>query len=441
MTKRTLAIGVALMGALGCSSSPNTANIKPSDGGSDAPKEAGGETGTTTDGPTSDGGVVLNEQQLRGQYLVTTVIGCPECHTPMKADGTPDMSKFLAGNANFVVLPDGSKLGSRNLTNDATGLKNRTDAEIKDMFLNGKRPITAADGGAAGSGGTDAGSDAHDAAGDALDANDAAAEANDAAVADAGAPDASADGGSSAGSSNAYLNPVMPYYVFHNMTDEDADAIVAYLRTVPGVNNEIPRRSAVFDVPAPANYLDPDLIPLPRADYMERESALRGRYLASESGLCIECHTKHLMTGPDPLDTTKLFQGGEDFSALFASTLMIHPVSKNLTSDVATGLGSWTFDQVYNAIKMGKDKNGGGICPPMPTNDYKNLTMDDATDIANYIKSLPAAVNMINDMCVFPPMASPDGGTDGAEAGMMSEAGTEAGGDTSADTGSEAGSD
>jgi hypothetical protein len=440
MTKRTLAIGIALVGALGCGSSSNTANIKAPDGGGDAAKEAGNEAGPTDANDAGEGGSSLTAQQLRGQYLVTTVIGCPDCHTPMKADGTPDMSKFLAGNPNFVVLPNGDKLGSRNLTNDATGLKNRTDAEIKDMFLNGKRPITAMDGGAGGTGGTDAGAAGTDGSAAGSDAGDAApADAGDAGptdAGDAGPTDAAGEAGAGAGSSNAFLNPIMPYYVFHNMTEEDADAIVAYLRTVAGVNNEIPRRSASFDVPAPANPLDADVIPLPRTDYPARESALRGRYLAAQSGLCVECHTKHLPPGgPDVLDTTKLFQGGEDFSAVFAATLMIHPVSKNLTSDDATGLGTWTFMQVYNAIKTGKDKNGGGICPPMPTADYMNLTMDDATDIANYIKSLPAAMNLINDMCVFPPM-TPDGGADGAEAG--SEAGAEVGGDTSADTGEDA---
>ena len=33
----------------------------------------------------------------------------------------PDLTKFLAGNANFIVLPNGHKLPSRNLTKDAPG--------------------------------------------------------------------------------------------------------------------------------------------------------------------------------------------------------------------------------------------------------------------------------------------------------------------------------
>jgi len=374
-------------GGDGKKSDAKPSDSKPADGG-DAPadvpaSETGGETG-------GDGGVVLTPLQSRGKYLVDNVVACGDCHTPRKADGSPDFTKYLAGNAMFVVLPNGDKMASRNLTNDETGLKNRTDAEIKAMFMDGKRPL-------------------------------------------------------STGTGTEALNPVMPYYVFHNMTSADGDAIVAYLRTVKGVMNELPRRSASFDLPMPAKYIDPNKIPLPLDTFAERESALRGRYLAAESGLCVECHTEHQM-GADPIKTAKMFQGGEDFSAFFATTLMIHPVSKNLTSDNATGLGTWTVEDIVKVLKMGKAKDGSGICPPMPVGPmgaYGGLTDADALDIANYIKSLPPATNAIVDMCVFPPMMPGDGGaTDGPKEGGA-EGGTEGGateGGTDGGTG-DAGSD
>ena len=60
------------------------------------------------------------------------------------------MAPSSPSTATIAPLPTGEKLPSRNLTNDETGLKNRTDAEIKDMFLNGKRPVQGnTDGGAA----------------------------------------------------------------------------------------------------------------------------------------------------------------------------------------------------------------------------------------------------------------------------------------------------
>jgi hypothetical protein len=198
------------------------------------------------------------------------------------------------------------------------------------------------------------------------------------------------------------------------MSAADANAIAVYLGSLPAVANALPARSPSFDVTSPAAYLDPSTIPTPAATYSAYASAIRGRYLATETGLCIECHTKHLTDGPMPLDITKFFQGGEDFSAFFAGTLNIHPVSLNLTSDPTTGLGDWTPGDIVTELKTGIDKDGNGICPPMPVGPlgaYGGLTSGDALDIANYIKSLPPTVNYIADVCTFPPPPPSDGGT------------------------------
>ena len=174
------------------------------------------------------------------------------------------------------------------------------------------------------------------------------------------------------------LNPVMPYYVFHNMDADDADAIVAYLRTVPGVNNAIPRRAASFDVPAPAPPLDVTKLPAPPASYPNLASAMRGQYLAARGRICIECHTKHLAPGAATvLDEAHFFAGGEDFSSLFASTLMIHPVSKNITSDNTTGVGTWSVADIVTVLKQGKAKDGTGICPPMPVGPNRRVSPSD----------------------------------------------------------------
>lgn len=328
--------------------------------------DAGIADASIVDGSGMDSGAVdggLSAVVARGKYLVDNVIACADCHTPKLPSGAPDMSKYLAGNANFVKLPSGDVLPSRNLTPDkTTGLGSYTAAQIKRMIVDGVAP--------------------------------------------------GADGGTAA------LNSVMPYYVFHNMAASDADAIVAYLQSLPAVVNDVGKRSAFFDVPAPADYLDPAAIPTPANSYPQRESAMRGRYLATETGLCIECHTPHVQGGNKPLDTNKFFWGGEDFSAFFAGTLNIRPVSANLTSDPATGLGDWTTKDITTVLLQGKDDHGDGICPPMPAGPmgaYGGLTPQDALDIANYIKSLPPAVNDVPDMCTWPPVAPVDGGRmDGA---------------------------
>jgi mono/diheme cytochrome c family protein len=322
--------------------------------------ETGANDSLTIDAPAANGDAVdggLSALATRGKYLVQNVVACSDCHTPNLSSGAPNMALYLAGNANFVKLPSGDAMGSPNLTPDkATGLGGFTAAQIKRMFMDGVLP---------------------------------------------------SDGGTAA------LNPIMPYYVFHNMASEDADAIVAYLQSLQAISNPIPNRSATFDVSVPAEYLDPVTIPTPADSYPQKASALRGRYLAAESGLCIECHTQHLPPGPKTLDTSRFFQGGEDFSSFFAGTLKIHPVSANLTSDATTGLGDWTAEQIVTVLKLGKDDHGDGICPPMPVGPngaYGGLTAQDALDIANYIKSLPPAVHDVPDICQWPPLPSVDAG-------------------------------
>jgi mono/diheme cytochrome c family protein len=283
---------------------------------------------------------------IRGEYLVKHVSACGDCHTPVLPSGLRDGSKYLAGNADFMVRPDGTRLPSRNLTPHASGLGARSAAEIKQMFLDGR------------------------------------------------------DGSQA-------LNPVMPYYVFHNITADDADAIVVYLRSVPGVDNSVPGRSADFDVSDPAVPLAMAKVPAPTG--ADKDSAIRGRYLATQTGLCIECHTLHTNDLSLALDRTRFFQGGEDFSS-FVTSLGIHPVAANLTSDRDTGLGRWTINDIVTVLKSGKDKDGNSLCPPMPVGPsgaFGGLTQADATDIANYIKSIPAASNVVAGTCTWPPTNPP----------------------------------
>lgn len=309
--------------------------------------EAGGAA-EMAGAPQSGGAAGIGNEDphvARGEYLVNHVAACPDCHTPRDDKGAPILEQFLAGAECFVQLPNGDCLNSRNLTSDETGLAGYTDEQIKNMIQNG------------------------------ID------------------------------DENKPLNPVMPYYVYHNISAADISDIVAYLRTVPAVVHDVPENGDSFVVPAAANPVDAATIPMPADDFPERDSALRGRYLAGNLGVCLECHTQHEDAGsPDVIKPEKFFAGGELFQIGLPST----PVSANLTSDKETGLGDWTVDQIVKAMLEGVDDEGKGLCPPMPFGPmgaFGGMTKADATDIANYIKSLPAISNQIDDMCSFPPAA------------------------------------
>ena len=309
----------------------------------------------------SEGATELHPEQEqrvgRGRYLVNVVGAGGDCHTPRLPGGAPDESRTLAGVDCFIDAdpsnPDFGCLSARNLTHHETGLKNRSDAQIRDMFLKGERP---ADSG--------------------------------------GKPSA--------------LHPIMPYWVLGNMRDADADAIVAYLRTVPGIDHRVAPRQAPFEQTDPVPRFPAAKIPRPDASYPDQAAALRGRYLAGELGVCLECHTPRDTVDAPLLD--RAFQGGRVFTR---SGLGLPPgfpeliYTSNLTPD-PSGIGGWTIEEIVAALKQGKDKNQGGspMCPPMPSGPmgaFASLTDDDARDIAHYLLSIPGAHNPVPSDCQPPP--------------------------------------
>lgn len=328
--------------------------------------------GDNRDVPTPDAAVdaPVVDPVLRGQYIMNVLGACTFCHTPLLGNGMRDPTMLLAGvdcfidfdSPTFVDDLDGTGcLSTRNLTNHETGLKNATDAQIKDAFRNGIRT----------------------------------------------------DG--------KRMFPIMPYWLFHNMTDEDADAIVAYLRTVPGIDNtvkpnEVPISLYNDNQPSPFDYVpfvtDTE-IPLPSGG-ANNESAMNGRYLTSMAGLCIDCHTPEAMPFSFALDMTKAFGGGKVFAkgqlGLVDTAGNAYPnriITRNLTPD-ATGLMGWTKDQIKDAINNGKDRDGDGVCAATHgglTSPYAALEDQDLEDIAEYLVSLPPVVHdTAAKNCGLPPL-------------------------------------
>jgi mono/diheme cytochrome c family protein len=120
------------------------------------------------------------EDVARGKYLVS-VAGCNDCHTPGYFFGKPDESRYLGGSEVGFEVPGVGVFHGPNLTSDKeSGLGSWTDAQIVAALTTGKRP----------------------------------------------------DG--------RELVPVMPWRAFANFTKEDVSSIVAFLRTLPPVQNKTP---------------------------------------------------------------------------------------------------------------------------------------------------------------------------------------------------------
>ena len=156
------------------------------------------------------------------------------------------------------------------------------------------------------------------------------------------------------------------------------------------------------------------------SDARKKSQVERGKYLVDVGG-CNDCHSPKIFTpkGPVP-DESKLLSGHpadtklpqvpqgviapDQWGALATNdfTAWTGPwgtsFTRNLTPDVATGLGSWTEDIFIKAIRTGKDMGEGlDILPPMPWPGYKIMTDDDLKAIFAYLKSLKPIENAVPD--------------------------------------------
>ena len=113
----------------------------------------------------------------------------------------------------------------------------------------------------------------------------------------------------------------------------------------------------------------------------------RGEYLV-HAEMCGLCHTIINRTG---------IYRADDFYLAGGMRVGLYPhgyyVSRNLTSDSASGLGAWTDEQVATAIRNGRAPTRALNPHAMPWVFLHALTPDDALAIGRYLKTLPAVRN------------------------------------------------
>ncbi|MDB5811575.1 MAG: alcohol dehydrogenase [Betaproteobacteria bacterium] len=181
------------------------------------------------------------------------------------------------------------------------------------------------------------------------------------------------------------LYPAFPYPNYTRVTRADTDALFAYLRTVPPVEQAAREHTLRF----PYNnrfllagwrllYFKPGVFE-PVAD---RDAAWnRGAYLVQGLGHCNACHTGRTALG------------GTDLKADLAGGMipMLNWYAPSLTSDVEAGLGDWQIAEIVQLLKTGVAQRSA-IFGPMSEVVYRSLQHLSASDVqamAAYLKSLP----------------------------------------------------
>ncbi|MBX3577689.1 MAG: cytochrome C [Rhizobiaceae bacterium] len=248
----------------------------------------------------------------RGEYLVRGPAGCGNCHTPIGPNGFV-MEQELAGRLVEDIEPFTAY--SANLT-PAGPIAQWSDAELAKAIREGIRP----------------------------------------------------DG--------SLIGPPMPFAMYKGLGDEDLNAIVAFLRTLPAVENEVP--ASTYRIPLPPAYGPPveSVTAPPRGVTVEY-----GAYLAGPVAHCMECHTPQGPQGP-MLDTAA-GQGGFEFHGPWGTS-----VSSNITpSD--DGIAGWTDEELKAMITQGVRPGGAPMLPPMPYPFLAKTTAEDLDAIILYLRSLP----------------------------------------------------
>ncbi len=187
------------------------------------------------------------------------------------------------------------------------------------------------------------------------------------------------------------LFPLMPYANFNRMAKSDLLSIVAYLRTLKPINNKVPDRQLMIPIsmayPGPAlqKSVDGNVMP------PESDSVKYGGYLVAMAG-CSDCHTPYVKGQPD---FSRAFGGGNEFTL---PTFKVN--AANITSDSATGIGTWSETAFLAKFLLCRDKNGydynpGKMNTAMPVVEFAGMTDGDLKSIYAYLRTVKPVKNKV----------------------------------------------
>jgi mono/diheme cytochrome c family protein len=190
------------------------------------------------------------------------------------------------------------------------------------------------------------------------------------------------------------LFPVMPHPNYGKMDQEDIYSIIAYLRTLPAITNDVPAPSSDFPMNFIINTIPKKASLKPKPD--TTNSVLYGQYVFTAAS-CGDCHTKQ--EKGKPIEGMEL-AGGFEFVMPSGNVVK----SKNITPDEGTGIGLWTKNSFVNKFKaystngykphttQGKDFN-----TVMPWMMYSKMTDTDLRALYDYLKTVKPVKNLIEN--------------------------------------------
>ena len=174
------------------------------------------------------------------------------------------------------------------------------------------------------------------------------------------------------------VRPPMGIFFYRSLSDQDAQSIAAYLKSLPPVSNGVERSPVTGAAPS-----------YPHVDHVaepdHRDAKAYGRYLAETVSHCLQCHTPRKDGLPD---LARAGAGGNTYRAPGGGTV----VSPNLTPGNPDGIAKWTDEQVKIAITKGLRPDGGRMVDVMDFSLYAQMTPEDLSMLIGSLRSLPPVV-------------------------------------------------
>jgi mono/diheme cytochrome c family protein len=160
---------------------------------------------------------------------------------------------------------------------------------------------------------------------------------------------------------------IMPAQIFSALTESDMAAVIAYVKTLPPVDREVP---SIRVGPMGRLFVmrEAKLIPARIVDHTKPlikaapvETVARGEHLAGIAG-CHGCHNADLTGGGGP-----------------------PPGGANITP---VGIGTWTKEDFFRTLRTGRTPDGRTLSESMPR-PLGNMPDEDLDAIWAYLKTVP----------------------------------------------------
>jgi len=169
----------------------------------------------------------------------------------------------------------------------------------------------------------------------------------------------------------------MPSTEFYFLSDTDLGRVIAYIRNVPPIDNEMPPSKLsltgriVMNVTQEITFLPAELIPHDEPPPVAPEPGITPEYGEYLSYSCKVCHGLTLGGGEIP-----------GFPSEW-------PSAPNLTSGKGGRLPTWGTEGFIEIIRTGQ-KHGRSISPDyMPWKSYRHMSDDELRAVYVYLQSLP----------------------------------------------------